>query len=94
MQSTPHSRIITNHHWRPFKPAHEVPTEVLDDYSHLDIDELTWGWIQYQGQWLHISDFMRCEGSWDGVRGESYFSGLLIKVSQDSEEYKIARWLS
>jgi len=32
--------------------------------------------------------------SWHGHKGDSFFSGTLIRVSDDGEEYQIATYLS
>ena len=31
---------------------------------------------------------------WHGTNGDSYFSGVLIRISDDGEEYKIATYTS
>ena len=57
------------------------------------------GFIKYQGHHYHLGEFMRCHGEllelgWEGVANDTFFSGILIKVSEDGEQYQIARiWI-
>jgi len=91
--------IITNNQERDFKYGDEVPKETLDWYDWLDEDAKFDGWIQYKNHWYHTSDFMRVppgmtgfEG-WDGYKGDSYFSGTLVKFADDGETYKIGTYI-
>ena len=97
------TRIITNHHWRQFKYRDEVPQAVLDDqFDYQNPEDCYDGFIEYHGIWYHLGQFMRMESTagkvatdeWDGACGESYFSAVLIKLSDDGEEYQIALALS
>jgi len=100
------TEIITNHHWNQFYYRDSVPQKVLLDYDHLDYDESMDGWIWYRKTWYHISDFMSCHNEiyspnnpfkkfgYDGYLSDSFFSGILIKVSDDNEEYQIATYIS
>jgi len=95
--------IRTNHHWRPFRYRYEVPEVVLaDQFDHLDEDEGYDGFLCYRGWWYHLSDFMVWTSvgvpeemtRWDGYASDSFFSGVLIKVSEDGEEYQVATYYS
>ena len=91
------TRIITNNHWRQLKYRDEVPQDILDsEFDYQDPDDVTDGFIHYRGTWYHLDQFMRLENTpgWDGAHGDSYFSAVLIKLSDDCEEYKIALALS
>ncbi len=91
--------IRTNNHWRQFLYRNEVPQAILDN-------ELDWckdedNFIKYNNWYYSLSEFMRIENnpddsfsSWDGYSSDSYFSGILVRVSDDSEEYQIATYLS
>ena len=98
-------QIITNHHERPFLYGYEVPDSVKADFDHLDEDSgIDDGWIHYRNTWYHTSDFMRLTNSgfgvvsefdnWHGHHGDSFFSGVLIKLSDDGETYQIATYIS
>lgn len=94
--------IATNHHWRDFLYREEVPEKILEDdfdwtnEDHEESDDYSDGFIKYQGHHYHLGEFMRCHGEllelgWEGVANETFFSGVLIKVSEDGEQYQIAR---
>ena len=92
--------IITNHHNRMFKYGYEVPKSVLEDYHYLDEGEKSDGWIHYRSIWYHISDFMTVSiysknwRGWDGYKFDTFFSGVLIRISDDNETYQIGTYLS
>ena len=91
--------ITTNYRNRPFLYGYEVPEKVLsEDYSHLSEGEKVDGFIKYRGCYYHISDFLLTDEFsfpeyWHGYSSGSYFSGTLIRVSDDSESYQIATFL-
>ena len=99
-------KIRTNHNWRKFKYRDEVPAKVLasqfdwTDKAHAEHDDYSDGFICYRGTWYHMADFMRVDGgpdemaTWHGYHGDSYFSGVLIRISDDGEEYQIATYTS
>jgi len=98
--------IITDHKWKNFKYGYEVPKKVLDDYDWLSDDDKFDGWFKYRNNWYHLSDFMDChnqmyspnnpfrELGYDGYLNDTFFSGLLIKLSEDLEQYQVALFLS
>lgn len=71
---------------RTFEQFMEDPGDYLD------------GFFCYRGIWYHISDFMRPYGrdsifsEWDGYHGDSYFSGVLIRLSDDCETFQVATY--
>ena len=101
-------KIITDNKWKNFKYGNEVPKSVLkDQFLHLsdseNVDELEWmdGFINYRKNWYHTSDFMVTEAGgelakkgFNGIHGDSFFSGVAIQIADDGEQYKIALVLS
>lgn len=94
-------KIRTNNHWRQFKYRDEVPTDILANQfdwtakDHAEHGSYSDGFFEYRGFWYHTADFMRTTlPGWDGAHGDSFFSGVLIKLSDDGEEYKIATYFS
>lgn len=90
--------VTTNSHWRDFKYRYEVPPEVLaDQFDWTDADHeehgsYSDGFIQYRGHWYHLGDFMRGgHADWHGSCADGFFSGTLIRLSEDGEQYQIAR---
>lgn len=89
--------VITNNHERQFMYGYDVPSEVHQDYDWLDENEHDDGWINYRGNWYHISDFMQAPASmapWSGYFGETAFSAIVIELSDDGETYRIGLALS
>lgn len=93
--------IKTNHQWRGFLYRDEIPESVIEsDFDYLSPDE-TDGFIKYKSRFYHLSEFMRFHnenapfpGDWHGYICDSAFSGVLVRVSQDGEQYQIATYLS
>ena len=95
-------RIITDNKWRPFRYSSEVPDkEWISSFDHLDRNEAT-RFFCYRGSWYSLDEFTVFTYAadtgdfkgWDGMLGQSYFSGILIKISKDGEMYKIGRYMS
>ena len=95
--------IKTNKHERHFKYRDEVPVKILaDDFEWLDEENSFDGFIHYRNCWYHLSEFVRpssnnCpfdDGFWQGYISDSFFSGILLHVSDDCETYQIATYYS
>jgi hypothetical protein len=94
--------IKTDHKWKNFSYRYDVPKKVLrEQFSHLNEEDNSDGFLCYRGHWYHLSDFMRANGhpdsafnKYDGYASDSYFSGVLIKISKDCEQYQIATYMS
>jgi hypothetical protein len=91
--------IRTNRNWRAFCYRDEVPATVLQSqFDHLNEDDALDGFFSYKGYWYHTSDFLRMEGlaielpGWDGYTSDSYFSGVVLKLSSDGERYRIGTY--
>ena len=90
--------ITTNNHARSFLYGYDVPDHVLSDFDHLDDGENSDGFICYRKRYYHVSDFMLSPKGgpfeeWHGYLSDSYFSGVLIKMSEDGETYTIATYI-
>jgi hypothetical protein len=88
--------IRTDHKWRPFVYSYEVPAKILaSEFDYQDREETIDGFFEYHGCWYHLDQFMRtsAEGlgllGWDGYAGDSFFSGVAIKLSSDGETYQV-----
>lgn len=96
--------IHSNYHWRQFKYRYEVPDDVLaDQFEHLNEEEGYDGFLEYRGYWYHVSDFMAASYpfsdtpplfGWHGYLADTFFSGVVINISDDGEEYQIGTYLS
>lgn len=90
--------ITTDRKWKDLCYAHDVPVKVLkEQFDHLE-DPVD-GFIKYRRAWYHASDFLRVDkGSplegWHGYLNETYFSGIVIRLSDDGEQYQIGTFYS
>ena len=93
-------QIITDGKWKHLKYGYEVPKKVLDECDWLSEEEKTDGWIMYRKRWYHIKEFgmitpqSPLPTDWDGYLGDSFFSGIIIKFSEEFETYKIGTYIS
>lgn len=85
-------KIKTNRHWREILYRYQVPNKILSEqFDWLDEDVID-GFIKYRGVYYHLQEFLRTDiPDFCGCLCESYFSAVLIKVSEDGERYQIAR---
>lgn len=92
--------IKTDNKWHDFKYRNEVPEKVLKDQFDYQDEDISDNFFKFKGTWYHTDQFMRLEDrngemkGWDGYAGDSYFSGVLIKLSSDGERYKVATYYS
>jgi hypothetical protein len=97
MKRNPSQITITGgNRWYNFKDRNEVPKKVLrENFSHLDENEAFDGFLRYKKRWYHTSDFTVSPiKGWDGIAHDGYFSGVLLKMSRDGEQYKMATYYS
>jgi len=86
--------IITNGHYRPVLCWEELTKKERSDYD--------WGWavedsyFRYKKQAYSLGEFMRVTREelkdWDGVMGDSYFSGMLLKFSNCGDAVRVGRY--
>ena len=94
--------IITNNHWHDFLYGYELPESVKTDFDYLDPEDLDQAlFIKYRGCYYDSGEFMRIENhpdsdfsNWHGYHSDSYFSGVLVRYSDDFEQYQIATYIS
>jgi hypothetical protein len=98
-------RLYSDMQWRDFVDRWDVPSDVLaDTFDYQNPEEATSGFFHYNGCWYHLDQFMRFgfpgeskpdwAGTWDGYSSDSFFSGVVIKLSDDGEQYKIGTYFS
>ena len=86
-------KIITNHHWRNFLYGYELTDKEKEEFDWIDPEEFdTHSFFRYRGSTYSIQDFMVSSilPGWHGFHGDSFFSGVAIKLSDDGEQYKVA----
>ena len=94
--------ITTDRKWKNFLTVNEVPKKVLaDQFDYQNRDEVFDGFFKYRDVWYHIDMFMRvghmpnpAMALWHGYHSDSAFSGVLIKISGDGEQYMVGTYTS
>lgn len=90
-------QIITNNHWNDFLDGFELPESVHSDFDWMD-DIMDGTFIKYRNVFYSLDEFMRNDtagfGTWHGYKSDSFFSGVLIRISDDGEQYQIATYIS
>jgi len=97
--------IKTNNQPRPILHWYDLPHNVqVKEFDWVDEsiqDDMTF--VMYKGNFICLDDYMRIsndapaqwrEGGWQGYHGDSFFSGTLIKYTDDHESVIVATYLS
>lgn len=73
-------KIITNNVPRNMIYGYELTDKQKQDFDYIaDID--SHDFVKYKGMVFDVSEFMITDlDGWDGVSGQSYFHGYLIKI--------------
>lgn len=89
--------IKTNKHYRPILTWYDLTdkeqADIIDDYDTVQESSF----FRYKGQVYDLNDFMRepCEvdgQTWDASHGTSYFSGVVINLSNDGDSIQVGYW--
>lgn len=96
------TKIRTNRKWRDFTYRSDVPEKVLaDQFDYQDAEAVSDGFFRYLGTWYHTDQFMRFESAgdsplkdWHGYAGDSFFSGVVIRIHEDGDRYQVGRYYS
>jgi len=89
-------KIITNNHWHNFLYGYELTATERADFDYLDnID--SHNFIRYRGMVIDPSEYMLTPeplSTWQGYNSDSFFSGTVIRYSDDCEQYQIGTYIS
>jgi hypothetical protein len=84
--------IITNNVPRNIVFGYELSGKERSEFDYLD-DIESESFVRYRGEVIHLGDFMAWDNpasptgeKWDGIRTDSYFSGVVIKYVNDYEQ--------
>jgi hypothetical protein len=92
--------IKTNNQWRDLVYRTDVPRHIREtEFDYHDAEETFDGFFCYRGHWYHLDQFMTILNNpdlagWDGYASDSYFSGVVIKLSKDCEQIKVGTYFS
>jgi hypothetical protein len=95
--------IKTNYQFRNTLYAYELTEEERKEFDYYTDEELEFvTFVRYKGQIIDLGQFewnanaiMNEFGdTWHGYSSDSYFSGLLVKYSDDHEQVVMGRYYS
>ena len=85
-------KIITNYQPRDIVYGFELTPKEREDFDYLEPENLdNNSFVRYRGELYDLGDFMAWDNpasptkAWDGFRSDSYFSGIVIKYTDDYE---------
>ena len=93
-------QITSNFHWNNFLYGYELTKEEKASFDWIDPEDIeTHSFLKYKGNVYSIGDFMIIDRNealeeWDGYASDSFFSGVLIKLSDDGEQYQVGTYIS
>ena len=75
--------------------------QIRSDYDWMEPEDLecNYGFFRYRSSVYHLQDFVRVTGAdelqdWDGYHSDSYFSGVLIRLTEDCDHVVVGRYCS
>ena len=93
------TKIYTNNHQRQFLYFYELTEKEKKELDWIEDD--TASVFRYRGNVYSLDEFVRIDKNnpfyplgYHGYHSDSYFSGILIKVSDDGESYQVATYIS
>ena len=89
-------KYITNHQWRNLTYGYELTDAERKDFDYVKANEFnSHDFLRYRGRIFDVSEFIHAEmmSDWDGYHADSYFSGVVIKLSEDGERCKVATYI-
>lgn len=93
--------VKTNNAPRPLIAWHELTDSERREFDWIESPEETGAdFFRYRGNVYCVSEFMRVPeksdalDNWDGYAADSYFSGTVIKLSEDGESVIAGRYYS
>lgn len=99
-------KITTNHKYRDLLSYWDLTPKELRNFSYIENMEENGiaRFFRYRGTCYDTQELMRIPDSlhwqggelieWDGTRPDSYFSGILIRYSEDHEAVKVGSYYS
>lgn len=93
--------IITNSIPRPILASYELPVEAVKEFDYYDNWQLDHAsFFKYKGCYYDLASFT-CINThnetlkdWDGFSGDSWFTGILIRLANDNKSVIVGRYYS
>lgn len=96
-------KIVGDNKWRNLLYGYQLPKKWRKEFDWMSNEEFEIeNFVKVPGKrvWYHaVNEFMRApkdlaDIGWTGIHNDTYFSGVLIKLSSDGERYKIGHYFS
>jgi hypothetical protein len=95
--------VTTNNVPRDVIEAYQLSAKERDEFDYIDWPAVDRGegsasFFRYKGELLDLGEFMVWDGvghpfpKWDGYRSDSFFSGLLIRYTEDFESVVVGQY--
>lgn len=89
------SGIKTDNKWREILTWHDLTEKERAEFEWADQDAQ---FVRYKGRVYCLDEFAIASTSdnfkgWDGYVGDSFFSGVVIKISSDGERAKMGTYM-
>ena len=90
--------IVSNNHWREILYGYSLPDSQRKEFDFLEGEEFdNASFVKYKNQYHYLGDFMSAGLScgkpvfpgWQGYESDSFFSGHVIRFSEDGEGVQI-----
>jgi len=91
------SQIISNFHWNNFLYGYELTPKEKEDYDWIEPEEIDGSsFLRYKNNIYSLAEFLTAYHveDWDGIFTDTFFSGVVIKLSEDGEQYQIGTLLA
>lgn len=98
--------VTTNHVPRPVIEAYELSLKEREEFDYLDWEAAEKGnasyqFFRYKGQVYDLGEFTTTWSlpvtspfaGWDGYITDSFFSGIVVKFSNDYEYVVVGQWI-
>lgn len=90
-------QVKSNRHWNNFLYGYELTSKEKEEYDYLDLEDIeTHSFLRYKNNTYALADFLTAEhvDDWDGIFTDTFFSGVVIKLSDDGEQYQVGTLLA
>jgi len=90
--------IITNHQRREILFGYALPQQWRSEFDYYPNEELNDAqFFKYKNQYYDLGEFMRTPDAikllgWHGISNDSFFSGVLIRLTDDGDAVTVARY--
>lgn len=85
-------QVISNYHYRDLLCWYDLPESEREDFDYVEEEErVSLRFFKYRGVWYDSYEFYaevppNIPGSWNAFQSDTFFSGVLIRFSNDFEQ--------